>query len=183
MIITVTGHRPNKLGNAYDVKHPTNIAIGRKMREFILQKAGYDSTNNTFSYKGEVALISGMALGVDTLWALVTLRLKREFPGKFKLECAIPCKNHSSRWGKDSKVIYDDILSKADTVTQVSDEVYNPWLMQKRNEYMVDTAEMVFAVWDGTTGGTGNCVNYARKEKKKVYVLHPFELNISELTA
>lgn len=179
MIITVTGHRPNKLGNAYDVKHPTNIAIGKEMRAFILQKAGFDSKTKTFSYEGEITLISGMALGVDTLWALVALRLKREFPGKFKLECAIPCQNHSSRWVKESKVIYDDILSKADDVTLVTDAPYNPWLMQKRNEYMVDNAEMVFAVWDGTNGGTGNCVNYAKKKNKPIYVLHPFELSLT----
>lgn len=176
MIITVTGHRPNKLGNAYDVHHPTNVSIGKKMREFILKQSGFDKSINTFSVEEEITLISGMALGVDTIWALVALRLKKDFPGKFKLECAIPCKNHPSRWGKESQKIYHDILQQADKITQVSDAEYNAYLMQKRNEYMVNTAEIVFAVWDGTKGGTGNCVNYAMKVKKTIYVLHPFEL-------
>lgn len=178
MIITVTGHRPNKLGNAYDVKHPTNIAIGKQMRAFILEKAEFDTETNTFRDEDAVTLISGMALGVDTLWALVALRLKRDFPTKFTLECAIPCQNHSSRWIKESKDLYDDILARADKVTLVSDAPYNASLMQKRNEYMVDNADMVFAVWDGTKGGTGNCVSYAVKQQKTVYVLHPFELDL-----
>lgn len=148
------------------------------MRAFILEKAGFDSKRNTFIHEDDVTLISGMALGVDTLWALVALRLKRDFPTKFKLECAIPCQNHSSKWVKESKAIYDDILSKADKVTLVTDAPYNPWLMQKRNEYMVDNSDMVFAVWDGTNGGTGNCINYAVKNQKLVYVLHPFELDL-----
>lgn len=29
--------------------------------------------------------------------------------------------------------------------------------MQKRNEYMVDLADKVVAVWDGSKGGTDNC--------------------------
>ncbi|PLS19644.1 DUF1273 domain-containing protein [Bacillus sp. M6-12] len=181
MIITVTGHRPNKLGNAYDVHHPTNVAIGKKMREFILSQAGYDKETNTFAYEGEITLISGMALGIDTIWALVAIKLKKDFPNKFKLECAIPCKNHPSRWIKESQEIYYNILKQADKVTQVSNEEYKPWLMQKRNEYMVDTADIVFACWDGTKGGTGNCVDYAKKVKKPIYVLHPFELTIQEL--
>jgi uncharacterized phage-like protein YoqJ len=181
MIITVTGHRPDKLGNAYDVHHPTNVAIGKKMRDFILKQSGFDRNTMSFSSDEVVTLISGMALGIDTIWALVALKLKREFPNKFQLECAIPCKNHSSRWLAESKKIYEDILSKADIVTQVSDEEYKPYLMQKRNEYMVDKADFVFAVWDGSKGGTGNCVNYAKKKKRTIYVLHPFELTLDIL--
>lgn len=176
MIINATGHRPNKLGNAYDVHHPTNIEIGRRMRAFILKQAGFNEATKTFSYKNEVTLISGMALGVDTIWALVALKLKRDFPGKFKLECAIPCKGHAKNWLEGSKITYENILKLADTVTFVSNEEYQPYLMQKRNEYMVDKADIVFAVWDGTKGGTGNCVNYAKEKKKPIYRLHPFEL-------
>lgn len=71
------------------------------------------------------------------------------------------------------KDLYNDILSKADTVKLVSDEAYKPYLMQKRNEYMVDLADKVIAVWDGSKSGTANCVRYAKKCGKDIIKIQP----------
>lgn len=173
LTLAVTGHRPSKLGNAYDIQHPTNMKIARIMRAFILEKAGFDEDSRTFSTNGKVLLISGMALGVDTLWALVGLKLKFQFPGKFELECAIPCANHSSRWKKSDQERHADIIKRSGIVTFVSKEPYAPYLMQKRNEYMVDKADELLAVWDGTSSGTRNCVKYAEKKGSIIYRYHP----------
>lgn len=173
MKIAVTGHRPSKLGDAYDLMHPTNISIGITMRNFILAKAGYQAETNRFDTDEKVLLISGMALGVDTIWAMVALKLKDQFPGKFELECAIPCANHANRWKKVDQDRHADIQRRADAVTMVSEEAYAPYLMQKRNEYMVDKADILLAVWDGTKGGTGNCVKYAVKKGSTIFQYHP----------
>ena len=45
--------------------------------------------------------------------------------------------------------------------------------MQLRNQYMVDQADYIVAAWDGTKGGTGNCVDYAVKQHKTIYCLDP----------
>ncbi len=45
--------------------------------------------------------------------------------------------------------------------------------MQVRNEYMVDRADLVLALWNGTPGGTGNCVRYARTRGVPVFVIDP----------
>lgn len=55
----------------------------------------------------------------------------------------------------------------------VSTEPYSPWLMQKRNEYMVDNVDEVLAFFDGTTGGTKNCIDYANKMGKEVTIFDP----------
>lgn len=158
MKISVTGHRPNKM-YGYNLKDTRWIELKNKFKEILKQ-------NNC------TEAISGMALGVDTVFALAVLELKNEdYP--IKLHCAIPCKNHSCKWIKESIDLYNKILSKADIVKLVSDEEYKPWLMQKRNEYMVDLADKVIAVWDGTNGGTGNCVKYANKVKKDVIRILP----------
>lgn len=47
------------------------------------------------------------------------------------------------------------------------------WLMQKRNEYMVDLADRVIAVWDGSKGGTANCIKYAEKVGKEIIKIKP----------
>lgn len=112
--------------------------------------------------------ITGMALGVDTVFALAVLELKEE-GYDIKLHCAIPCRNHACKWIKESIELYNYILSKSDIVKLVSDAEYKPCLMQKRNEYMVDLADKVIAVWDGSKSGTGNCVRYAEKCGKRDY--------------
>lgn len=158
MKINVTGHRPNKM-YGYNLKDAKWIELKNKFKEILKQ-------NNC------TEAISGMALGVDTVFALAVLELKNEdYP--IKLHCAIPCKNHSCKWTKESIDLYNEILSKADIVKLVSDEEYKPWLMQKRNEYMVNLADKVIAVWDGTDGGTGNCVKYANKVKKDIIRILP----------
>ena len=48
--------------------------------------------------------------------------------------------------------------------------------MHKRNEYMVEKSEIVIAVWDGSTSGTGYTVNFAKEKGKKIYVLNPEKL-------
>lgn len=114
-----------------------------------------------------------MALGVDTIAALAVLELKDE-GYDIKLHCAIPCRNHSCRWNKESVELYNYILSKADIVKLVSDQEYKPYLMQKRNEYMVDLADIVIAVWDRSEyGGAYNCVKYALKKNKNILYVDP----------
>ncbi|WP_188052008.1 hypothetical protein [Azospirillum sp. Sh1] len=34
--------------------------------------------------------------------------------------------------------------------------------MNTRNEWMVDHSDRLLALWDGSQGGTANCVRYAR---------------------
>jgi uncharacterized phage-like protein YoqJ len=37
--------------------------------------------------------------------------------------------------------------------------------MQKRNEYIVDNSSLLLSLWDGTSGGTKNCLDYAKKKE------------------
>lgn len=45
--------------------------------------------------------------------------------------------------------------------------------MQKRNEYMVNLADKVIAVWGGSSGGTANCVRYAKSVGKEIIIIKP----------
>lgn len=158
MKIAVTGHRPNKM-YGYDLSDPKWIVLKERFKELLIENSCDEA-------------ITGMALGVDTVFALAVLELKQA-GYDIKLHCAIPCRNQSRKWIKDSVDQYNDILSKADIVKLVSDEEYKPWLMNKRNEYMVDLTDKVIAVWDGSSGGTGNCVKYAKKVGKEIIRIEP----------
>jgi uncharacterized phage-like protein YoqJ len=37
--------------------------------------------------------------------------------------------------------------------------------MQKRNEMMVDDCNLLLTLWDGSDGGTANCLGYARRKR------------------
>jgi uncharacterized phage-like protein YoqJ len=71
--------------------------------------------------------------------------------------------------------MYGQALAHAEKVVDVTDYDNYPgaWVYQKRNEWMVDHAQMVIAVWDGSSGGTANCVKYALKQGKRVWQINP----------
>lgn len=160
MKICVTGHRPDKL-YGYNLKDSRYKKLFKKFKELLIE----DCTE----------AITGMALGADTLFALAVIKLKQE-GYDIKLHCAIPCRNHSKNWNNSDQTLYSYILKNADEVKLVSDEDYRPYLMQKRNEYMVDHADKVIAVWDGSKGGTYNCVKYAEMQNKEIIRIDPNDI-------
>lgn len=121
MKIAVTGHRPDKLWG-YNLNRPEWQALKWKFEQMLVE------------YGCDEAL-TGMALGVDTVFALAVLNLKK-YGRDIKLHCVIPCKNQSARWTDEDKRLYDYILQHADKVTYISQSSYRPWLMQRRNECM-----------------------------------------------
>lgn len=162
MKLGVTGHRPSKLNWGYDYSHPCWVAVEKFVKNFI-----------TF-YK-YTDLYTGMALGFDTICALAVMALRSEGVD-VNLHCIIPCQGHSSKWPSGSVRLYERILSGAQEVVRVTDAPYKPYLMQKRNEYIVDHTDNMLALFDGSKGGTGNCVNYATRLNKHIYVLPPSEI-------
>ena len=170
LILTVTGHRPNKISKEL---YTWNSELSEKYIKFFMNYiAKYCSENS-----GKIVRCrSGMALGIDTLFAIAVMRLYKN-GYNVELECCIPCKNHSSNWIKSSVDLYNLILEYAHLITYVSDEEYTPWCMQDRNKYMVDGCNRVLAVWDGTKGGTGNCVNYAKSVGAHIDIVKPSEIS------
>lgn len=158
-IICVTGHRPNKL-YGYNLTDSKYVELKNTFKKFLIDKNCREG-------------ISGMALGVDTVFALAILELKDE-GYDIKLHCAIPCQNQSCNWFNKADIDrYNFILSKADITTLVTDKPYSPYLMTIRNNFMVDKSDIVLSVWDGTSGGTANCVEYATKKMVKRYNINP----------
>lgn len=153
--IAITGHRPNKLGNEYDLDGP----ITTKIRQEIIKILKQEKPDK---------IITGMALGVDQLFALIGIEMN------IPIIAAIPCGNYFSQWPLKSQKLYNEILSSKQIcqITLVSDEEYKPYLMQKRNEWMVDHCDKLIAVWNGTNGGTKNCIDYAKKVNKPIIYIN-----------
>jgi uncharacterized phage-like protein YoqJ len=156
MIIAFTGHRPDKLGG-YKLPNPTYIkvcsAIDAALKEFKPEK-----------------IISGMALGVDQWAANIAIKLNIPFIA------AIPFLGQEGKWPESSQKTYRALLNKAAEQVIVCPGVYEPAKLQIRNEWMVDHCDLLIAVWDGTKGGTGNCVEYAKGASKDIFRIDPTTL-------
>ena len=156
--IAITGHRPDKLGNDYDLKSPLIDRIHLSILE-ILESIDKDLN---------ILPITGMALGIDTLYALIAIELNLPFIA------AVPCLNQESKWIEKSRKVYRDIINNSlCTVHCVTDGECTRSCMQKRNEWMVNECNELIAVWDGTSGGTSNCVKYAESRSKKIHRINP----------
>lgn len=173
--VAFTGHRPNKIGG-YDAASPLRIKVRAAIKD-ALQRA-----IAKFSDK-EIVVISGGALGVDTDAASVAKELGLRFM------VAAPCRNQDSKWPSESKKRYSNMCRAADPalaktlamngetveggVVYIHDGLYNGRCMQDRNVWMVDHADAVVAIWDGSSGGTANCVGYARNQRKPMVHIDP----------
>ena len=110
---------------------------------------------------GLYVFITGMARGVDLWAAQIVLKLRRN-NSSIRLICACPFEGFENGWSSVWRDQYRKVLQEADLVRYIC-EGYNRYCFQKRNEWMVDHASRVIAVFNGESGGTKNTIDYARK--------------------
>lgn len=175
-VVSFTGHRPDKLFGTYHLNNPKAKQLASELMK-VIEKLIVECNATHF--------ITGGALGTDQIAFICVDNLKKKHPHIQNI-LAIPFKNQEKVWKDETDVKrYNKIKERADQVIYV-DEIphynadksveigeYSAKKMQLRNIYMVDQSQIVVAVFDGTKGGTKNCVNYAKKKEKKILVLNP----------
>lgn len=97
----------------------------------------------------------GCALGWDQAVGQACVDLKIPFVA------AIPFKGFNAKWRQDQQAYLQWLLTQAVAFHTVCDPGYEAWKLHQRNKWMVDNAEYGLALWDGSEGGTKNCINYA----------------------
>ena len=152
MTICGTGHRPNKLGGYGKPAFEKLVSIAKRFLETTRPDR----------------VISGMALGWDQALAVAAIRCRPRIP----VAAYIPFEGQESMWPEESQAYYRKILSFCETIYVVCEGGYSPSSMQKRNEAMVNDSDLVVAMWDGTSGGTGNCIRYSTKKGKEIVNLY-----------
>lgn len=152
LIVAGTGHRPEDAEPETFVR----VKVATKFR---------------YTDKKIDAFITGMAAGFD-LWAA-----DEAHEQGIDLIAAVPWKGHTPR--KDDEELYAHILSVAKEVVYVHDSeglsqaengYPGHWVYHKRNEYMVDRADLVLAYWNPNKefGGTFQCYKYAKEQGKPI---------------
>ena len=76
--------------------------------------------------------------------------------------CACPYVGFETGWNQDWQRQYKEILAAADFVKYVFED-YCRSCFQIRNEWMVNHADKVIAVFNGEKSGTKNTIDYAAK--------------------
>lgn len=151
-VIAYAGHRPDKLGG-WSPMHPVVSRVKSAIRGSLLDLA-------------PSMVISGMALGVDQWVAWESVNLGVPFTA------ALPCDGMDEVWPERARAEFRRLLALAACVHVVSSGPYRPWKMQRRNEYLVNQSSLLVVVWDGSAGGTANCVEYASAVNRNILRLN-----------
>lgn len=142
-VISFTGHRPPKAGLTWSHYGPIDLAHVEAIRVMLREQ----------DVRG--ACVGG-ALGWDTLAARACLL------AGIRYHVFVPFDGQELKWPLAARERYHIMLEYAASVRVVSPGPYAAWKMQKRNEAMVNHSLEVWALWDGSDGGTANCIKYAK---------------------
>jgi uncharacterized phage-like protein YoqJ len=169
-----TGHRPDKLGG-YNMKNPIMLKLKGKLLEIIEELIKEEGINR---------FISGGALGTDQAAFWCVHILQKKYP-EVKNIVAVPFAKQDALWNQEQKYWYQKMLKLADEIVYVDGILgyqrdketpvgeFSKKKLRIRNEYMVDNSRIVVAVYDGSSGGTSNCLWYARRLGRTIYRLNP----------
>jgi uncharacterized phage-like protein YoqJ len=148
MIIAGTGHRPDKLFRTDCYGDAPRLRL-EAFAETILREIDAK------------VVVSGMALGWDQAIAEAALRIG------IQLVAALPFGGQENRWPLAAQERYRALLKRA-TIKLVCDGDYAAWKLQRRNQYLVTSSDLLLALWNGSDGGTANCVGYADRVGRKM---------------
>lgn len=176
--IAFSGHRPPKVGGYHS--NPLRNKVKQTMLETV------NRAIVKFGETHQIVIIWGGALGVDQWAAQLANHLNLSHVAM------LPFAGFDNRWEWESQEILKGLLETTDpTIVRYLLDGPQDWFhhadehsiyicdqfsiqaYQKRNEAMVDKADSLIAVWDGSSGGTANCVAYARSVDKPMVRIDP----------
>ena len=149
--IAFTGHRPQKL------RYPTLV----KEQIHRVLKSEQQAHQH-------LLVISGGALGVDQYAAEASLKLGIPFILILPFPPAIMC----AKWPLHARNHLQELIQAA-VKTYITQQEFSFSGYQARNEAMVDHCDKLCAVWDGSSGGTANCVHYAESGEHDIHFIKP----------
>lgn len=175
MIVTVTGHRPNKLIGGWDwYSNKTGTVNG--LTAFIPFLTKY------FLGLGVTRINTGCAVGFDTIAAIAA------YKGNIPYDAYVPFEGHHKKWNQlDQDRFTNRVLRYAKNIFIPEIEPKEYWevckALNQRNIDMLDAnPDCVIALWNNSSGGTGNAVKEAVNRKIPVLnVWDEYSLIVSKI--
>ena len=156
-----TGHRLQKLGFGFDEDAESFVKLRNYLHSELMFLIGHNYTH----------FLSGGAQGFDLIAAEEVLKLRSQLTF-VTLELVKPCQNQDAHWPHALRSRYEAVEAAADAVTLISD-AYSESCLFERNRFLVDSADMLLALYNGTPGGTKMTVEYARKNGRRTELIDP----------
>lgn len=155
----VTGHRPMDLTLE-------QVAFAKRALKGVAKQLKRDH--------GMVEAISGMALGADTWWARIALKLEVD------LAAYIPYVIQPDRWPKSDQDIWHTLRARSSR-ERIFGESFSIKYLFARNSGMISDCDLAIAVWDPSrnTGGTAAAVKEIRRKDKPMILIDLETLKIS----
>ena len=151
MVCAFTGHRPHKLPWGREENDPRCQSL-----KIILTRRLQEAFN-----LGCRSFLCGMAQGCDFYFAEAVLELRSREPD-VQLIAMIPCPNQPDGWPEEDRLRYEVICQACDR-REILSQCYTADCMQNRNKAMVERADVLISVYDGSPSGTGSTVRYAKQ--------------------
>lgn len=153
--IAILGHRPDKLGGyRADVSH-LEAEVKRVVDKI----------------PGNLVDLCGGAQGADQIGARVFFRKNLPYL------LIKPFEGQEKRWPKKAQEKYGNLETHARetiVVSEVNNENYGEVVraLYKRNQFMIDKADYVVAIWNGDKkGGTAHAMRYAQAQGKTTIII------------
>lgn len=188
MIISITGHTNIEKALGMELDSPNGVSYNKdafyRVYSDILEGLNKFCKKNNIGLS-DLTLVSGMARGVDEVFAFVAIR------NNLKLILSIP---GSTSWHKHrgfsrdmraQAIYYDKILEYKDIleVVQVSKSYNNGnyhLVNLARNQHMVDISDGVFCYKSYDSTGTNDCIKRAKLQNKFLGNLSSLESNLDD---
>ena len=176
LIVAITGHRPDKLGG-YDRDNPIRVAVREQIRTITQElltkptppRDDYMDAMHTDMHMRQVVWqkkpddltapigLSGCALGADQDACGVWYRMGLPYVA------VVPFPGQESWWPRQSQDVYASVLKHAAGIVHVSNTAPSGHddavrMLHARNEWLCAAADELIAVYDGSKGGTANCI-------------------------
>jgi uncharacterized phage-like protein YoqJ len=154
--VCVSGHRPKYWNYDKDITYEINEILESETKEIVKRV-----------YKKDLIFMSGLAIGVDTIWSEIAMK------NDIRLHGYIPCLSQDSRWKKEDKIKYSIIKGYCELTYLMYNGAYdeaknnNFNCMNERNKYMVEHCDEAVVIWNGIKkSGTYNFIKYMEEYNK-----------------
>ena len=147
-----SGHRPHGLPWGEDEEDSRCVALKYQLFHEV----------QSLIFQGVDRFYCGMAQGCDMYFAQCVLDLQKEHPS-IQLIAVLPCASQSDRWQERDVARYNRLCEECNEVVLLQTH-YAKGCMLRRNHWMVDVSQVLVNVYDGTEGGTGDTIRYAKSK-------------------
>ncbi len=131
----------------------------------------YAMLEREYLENGINTMLCGMALGFDTIAALVTVQLKRKYKD-IRFIAVVPFAGQEAKFSDKDIKVYQHLLVEADEIITISDTFSNQ-AYHDRNDFLIEHASKMYAYHNGKPrSGTGSTIRKAHKQGVEVVNLY-----------